>query len=53
LDGSISKITIVTDAIPSLCVEAIDLSILLKIPKKKEINLVIDESHSFGIYGNE
>jgi 7-keto-8-aminopelargonate synthetase-like enzyme len=51
-DISISKITIVTDAIPSLCVEPIDLSILLKIPKEKEITLVIDESHSFGIYGN-
>jgi 8-amino-7-oxononanoate synthase len=52
-DASISKITVVTDAIPSLYVEPIDLSILFDIPKEKEITLVIDESHSFGIYGNK
>lgn len=52
-DKSIATITVVTDAIPSLCVEPIDLSILFEIPKEKEINLVIDESHSLGIYGNE
>ena len=52
-DNSISKITVVTDAIPSLYVEPIDLSILLEIPNEKKINLVIDESHSLGIYGNE
>jgi len=52
-DPTISKITVVTDAIPSLYVEPIDLSILFDIPKEKEITLVIDESHSFGIYGNE
>ncbi|WP_395049218.1 aminotransferase class I/II-fold pyridoxal phosphate-dependent enzyme [Flavobacterium sp.] len=50
---NISKITIVTDSIPSLAVEPIELSILLEIPKEKKITLVIDESHSFGIYGNE
>ena len=50
---SISKITVLTDAIPSLYVEPINLSILLKIPKQKEITLVIDESHSLGIYGND
>jgi 8-amino-7-oxononanoate synthase len=52
-DPTISKITVVTDAIPSLYVEPIDLNILFDIPKEKEITLVIDESHSFGIYGNE
>jgi 8-amino-7-oxononanoate synthase len=52
-DKSMATITVVTDAIPSLCVEPIDLSILFEIPKEKEINLVIDESHSLGIYGNE
>jgi len=52
-DPTISKITVVTDAIPSLYVEPIDLSILFDIPKEKEITLVIDESHSFGIYGNK
>jgi 8-amino-7-oxononanoate synthase len=52
-DKTISKITVVTDAIPSLYVEPIDLGILLEIPKDKEITLVIDESHSFGIYGSD
>lgn len=52
-DNPISKITIVTDAIPSLYVQPIDLSILLDIPKEKQITLVIDESHSLGIYGNQ
>ena len=52
-DSTISKITILTDAVPSLFVKPIDLSILLKIPEKKEINLVIDESHSIGIIKNE
>ncbi len=52
-DPTLTKITVVTDAIPSLYVEPIDLSVLFEIPKEKEIHLVIDESHSFGIYGNE
>lgn len=52
-DPTLAKITVVTDAIPSLYVEPIDLSVLFEIPKEKEIHLVIDESHSFGIYGNE
>lgn len=52
-DSNVSKITVVADAIPSLYVEPIDLSILFDIPKEREINLVIDESHSLGIYGNE
>ena len=51
-DASFSKITVVTDAIPSLSIEPVDLDILLEIPKELEITLVVDESHSFGIYGN-
>lgn len=51
-DKSISKITVLTDAVPSQCVEPIDLNILLTIPKEIQINLVIDESNSFGILEN-
>ena len=51
-DTTISKITILADAIPSLEVQPIDLSILFQIPKEKEITLVIDESHSLGILGS-
>jgi 7-keto-8-aminopelargonate synthetase-like enzyme len=53
LDKSISKITVLTDAVPSQYVEPIDLSLLLTIPKEIEINLVIDESNSFGILEND
>lgn len=52
-DDTILKITVLTDAIPSQTVLPIDLSILNTIPKEKEINLVIDESNSIGIIGNE
>lgn len=52
-DSSISKISILTDSIPGFSVEPLDLKIVLEIPKEKEVFLVIDESHSFGIYGNE
>ena len=52
-DSNISKITVLTDAIPSQYVEPIDLRILLSIPKEKEINLVIDESNSIGIIEND
>lgn len=51
-DSTISKITILTDAVPSQNVEPIDLSLLLSIPKEKEIYLVIDESNSLGIIEN-
>lgn len=51
-DKSISKIAILTDAVPSQYVEPIDLSLLLTIPKEIQINLVIDESNSFGILEN-
>ena len=52
-DSTISKITILADSFPSLYVKPINLDLLLEIPKEKEISLVIDESHSFGIYENE
>ncbi len=45
------KITVTTDAVPSECVTAVDLSILKMIPENKEITLLIDESHSLGILG--
>jgi 8-amino-7-oxononanoate synthase len=46
----IRKITVLADAIPSLYIGTIDLSILFEIPKDIEITLVIDESHSLGIF---
>jgi 7-keto-8-aminopelargonate synthetase-like enzyme len=49
---NISKITILTDSVPSLFVHPIDLSILLEIPEHIKITLVIDESHSIGIIEN-
>ena len=52
-DKSISKIAVLTDAVPSQYVEPIDLNILLTIPKEIQINLVIDESNTFGILGND
>ena len=52
-DKNILKITVLTDAVPSQYVEPIDLSILIKIPKEIEVNLVIDESNSFGILEND
>ncbi|MCI4442758.1 MAG: aminotransferase class I/II-fold pyridoxal phosphate-dependent enzyme [Lentimicrobium sp.] len=52
-DATISKIAVLTDAVPSQYVEPIDLNILLTIPKEIQINLVIDESNSFGILEND
>ena len=46
-------IKILSDGIPSFSVIPIDLSDLEKISNSKEITLVVDESHSFGIYGKE
>jgi 8-amino-7-oxononanoate synthase len=51
-DSTVSIIGIVADAIPSLEVTPIDLSILQEIPSDKEFILVLDESHSIGILGN-
>ncbi|MCP2027312.1 7-keto-8-aminopelargonate synthetase-like enzyme [Flavobacterium sp. HSC-32F16] len=51
LDSKPEKITILTDGVPSFQTKAVDLSFLKEIPNHKEITLVIDESHSFGIIG--
>ncbi len=53
LDPAVSRIGIVADAIPSLEVTPIDLNILKDIPNSKIITLLLDESHSFGLLGNE
>lgn len=52
-DPTVSKIGIVADAIPSLEVTPIDLDILKNIPKDIEITLLLDESHSIGILGDQ
>ncbi|MET0944859.1 MAG: aminotransferase class I/II-fold pyridoxal phosphate-dependent enzyme [Flavobacterium sp.] len=51
LDDKEEKITILTDGVPSFETNAIDLNVLREIPKHKEITLLIDESHSLGILG--
>ena len=51
LDQKIEKICILTDAVVSNAVKAVALSALEQIPNHKEITLVIDESHSLGIMG--
>lgn len=51
LDSKSEKITILTDAVSGFQTNAIDLSVLNKIPHHKEITLLIDESHSLGILG--
>jgi 7-keto-8-aminopelargonate synthetase-like enzyme len=51
LDAKIERITILTDAVPSLQVNPIALEIIASISTYKEITLVIDESHSLGILG--
>ncbi|WP_348797025.1 aminotransferase class I/II-fold pyridoxal phosphate-dependent enzyme [Flavobacterium adhaerens] len=51
LDKKQKKIGVVADAIPSLQVTPIDLSILNEIPNSTKITLLLDESHSIGILG--
>lgn len=53
LDNTTEKIAILTDAVPSNSVNAVDLTVLEQIPNHKEIALVIDESHSLGIVGKD
>ncbi len=53
IDNKTEKITILTDAVPSSCIEPIDFSVLDLIPSNKKITLVIDESHSLGILGKK
>lgn len=50
-NGVFEKITILADAVPSLNIHLVDFSVLETIPSNKEITLVIDESHSLGILG--
>lgn len=52
LDKKPEKITILTDAVATNSVTIVNLSALEQIPSHKEITLVIDESHSLGILGN-
>lgn len=51
LDSNQQKITILSDGVPSHQTKAIDLSVLKELPNHKEITLLIDESHSLGILG--
>lgn len=51
LDAQSEKITVLTDGVSGFQTKAIDLSALKQIPDHKEITLLIDESHSFGILG--
>lgn len=53
LDSKQERITILTDGVPSFQTKAVDLSALSAISNHKEITLLVDESHSFGILGNE
>lgn len=52
LDNTYERITLLTDAVPSFHIQAIDLSVINLITSNKEITLVLDESHSLGILGN-
>lgn len=51
LDLKPEKITILTDGVASFQTKPVDFSFLKEIPNHKEITLIIDESHSFGILG--
>ncbi|OXA99081.1 aminotransferase class I/II [Flavobacterium oncorhynchi] len=51
LDSKWEKIAILTDGVPSFETKPVDLSFLKQIPNHKEITLLIDESHSLGIVG--
>jgi 7-keto-8-aminopelargonate synthetase-like enzyme len=51
LDSTDERITILTD-VPSFQIKAIDLAVIDLIAVNKEITLVVDESHSLGVLGN-
>lgn len=51
LDSKQEKITILTDGVPTFETKPADLSFLKQIPNHKEVTLILDESHSFGILG--
>jgi 7-keto-8-aminopelargonate synthetase-like enzyme len=50
LDSTDERITILTDAVPSFQIKAIDLAVIDLIAVNKEITLVVDESHSLGCF---
>lgn len=52
LDSVNERITILTDAVPSFQIKAVDLDPIDLIAPNKEVTLVIDESHSLGVLGN-
>jgi len=52
LDTKQERITILTDAVPSFQIKAVDLDAINLISPNKEVTLVIDESHSLGVLGN-
>lgn len=52
LDNKQERITILTDAVPSFQIKAVDLDAINLIAPNKEVTLVIDESHSLGVLGN-
>ncbi|SEA78086.1 7-keto-8-aminopelargonate synthetase [Flavobacterium gillisiae] len=52
LDSTIERITILTDAVASFQIKAVDLAAIDLIVSNKEVTLVIDESHSLGVLGN-
>ena len=51
LDSKSEKITILTDGVPTFETKPVDSSFLKQIPNHKEITLIVDESHSFGLIG--
>ena len=52
LNNTKEHITLLTDAVASFTIAAVDLSLVQQIHPNKEISLLIDESHSLGILGN-
>jgi len=52
LDSKNERITILTDAVATFQIKAVDLTAIDLIAANKEITLVIDESHSLGVLGN-
>lgn len=51
LNSQPEKITILTDGVPSFQTKPVDLSFLKEISNQKEVTVLIDESHSLGIIG--
>lgn len=50
-EKSLKNIVICTDAIPALETQAFSFDFISKIPKNKNITLLLDESHSLGVLG--